>query len=281
MMGRATTLWLSLLWLSLWLPPALAGSACEERPLTPTALAEASRLGVALYRALEENGADLAYIARAGADLSAHGLVYSHAALAIREAGRWRVVHLLNRCGSDRSALYDEGLVNFFLDSPHRYETVAALTDAATAASLRGMLVEGRLTRRLHQPRYNMIAHPRSLDFQNSNQWLLELSVAALAGGLDERAAVHTHPLMAGFQPDVVKIGLGSRIGAGLFRANTTFLDHPFGDRVRGEYQTVTVRSLFRWLVDSGRVERLLMLDARGPARVFSGASMAAVVVGL
>ena len=260
--------------------PALAGSACEERPLTPRALAEASRLGVALYRVLEDSGANLAILGRAGANLGDHGLAFSHAGLAVREQGRWSVVHLLNRCASERSALYDEGLVNFFLDTPHRYEVVVGLPTAELTASLRRALAAG-LARRLHEPRYNMIAHPRSLEFQNSNQWLLELMVAALAGGLDSRAAVQAHPLMGSFQPDIIHVGLGERIGGGLFRANITFLDHPFADRARGEYRTVTVRSVFRWLARTGGVTKLLRLDAYHPPRVFSSAGLAAAVENL
>jgi hypothetical protein len=259
---------------------ALAGSACEERPLSPRALAEASRLGVVLYRVLEDSGAELAILGRAGADLGDHGLAFSHAGLAVRVRGRWSVVHLLNRCATDRSALYDEGLVNFFLDNPHRYEVVVGLPTAELAASVHGALAGG-LARRLHEPRYNMIAHPRSLEFQNSNQWLVELMVAALAGGLESRAAVQGHPLLESFQPDIIHVGLGERIGGGLFRANVTFLDHPFADRARGEYRTVTVRSVFRWLARTGRLARLLRLDAYSPPQVFSGAGLAAAVENL
>lgn len=266
----------SLVLLLVWLPAAVAGTACTQQALTPTALAQASRMGVALFQALEQSGAQAALIGRVGADLSAYGLRFSHAGLVVRDhaKGRWTVVHLLNRCGSDQSALYDEGLVNFFLDDPVSYEAVIALPPPAAQQALLTALRAG-LAERLHQPRYNMIAYPYSLDFQNSNQWLLEFVAAALSGNnVSSRAAVQQQSLQQ-FQPDVIAIDLGSRIGAGLFKATITFTDHPFADRVKGEYKIVSVRALLRWLHTTAHLDRLLWLAPQQPAQSFTGATLA------
>jgi hypothetical protein len=40
----------------------------------------------------------------------------------------------------------------------------------------------------------------------------------------------------------------------------------------------VTVRSVFRWLVATGGLARLLRLDARTPPREYGGAGLAAAV---
>lgn len=273
----------ALLWallLGLWyLPVVLAGSACEEQSLSPEAVAGASRLGVALYQTLEAQGASLAVVGRVGSDLSEQGLVFSHAGLAVREAGHWTVVHLLNHCGSDRSALYDEGLVNFFLDHPHAYQAAVAFVSPETVAALHAALAGGQLAGQLHEPRYNTIAHPRSQAFQNSNQWLLEFTVAAVEGIPGDRQAVQAH--LGAFQPDIVRVSLGKRVGAGLFRANVDFMDHPFADRVRGEYQVVTVRALIRWLLQTGRLTQLQVLELGRPSLRFEGAGLAAGVEGL
>ena len=40
---------------------------------------------------------------------------------ATTKRGRWHFTHLLNHCGSDRSELFDDGPVDFFLERPFSY----------------------------------------------------------------------------------------------------------------------------------------------------------------
>ncbi|MBZ4193333.1 MAG: DUF2145 domain-containing protein, partial [Candidatus Contendobacter sp.] len=208
-------------WL-LTLSAAGAGTACTQTPLTPDRLANAARLGLKVFQTVEASKAQVVVIGRVGTDLAKYGLHFSHVGFAVRDnpQGRWTVVHLLNRCGTDESSLYDDGLINFFLDDPFVYEAVIAVpspdVQQALVKALRSTLVW-----RLHQPRYNTIARPQSPDFQNSNQWLLELTVAALANGAgNSRSEVWQSPLMQSYQPDVIKIDRLTRIGGGLFKAN-------------------------------------------------------------
>ena len=106
--------------------PAQAGRTCEARPLTVQALQQGLELAERTARWLDASGAQVAVIARVGQDLSRYGLRYSHLGLAYREMrdGQpvWRVVHKLNQCGSDRAALYRQGLGEFFLDDLHAHE---------------------------------------------------------------------------------------------------------------------------------------------------------------
>ena len=242
---------------------AWAGTACTEKPLTPEGLANASRLGAKVFETLERSSAQVVILGRVGADLSKYGLRFSHVGFAIREhsQGRWTVIHLLNRCGTDVSGLYDEGLIHFFLDDPFAYEALIAVPSPGVRQDLVSAL-RSPLVWRLHQPRYNTIAHPQSPDFQNSNQWLLELTVAALAkGAVHHRSEAQHHPLMQSYQPETIRIDRLTRIGGGLFKANLTFTDHPLADRLKGEYQTVTVRSVIRFLQRSGWLERMQFVD--------------------
>ena len=124
--------------------------------------------------------------------------------------GRWTVIHLLNRCRTDHSSLYDEGLINFFLDDPLLYEAVIAVPSPDAQQALLKAL-RSSLVWRLHQPRYNTIARPQSPDFQNSNQWLLELTVAALArGAVNSRSEAQQHAPVSYTHLDVYKRQLGS-----------------------------------------------------------------------
>jgi len=184
------------------------------------------------------------------------------------------VIHLLNRCGTEVSGLYDEGLINFFLDDPFAYEALIAVPNPGAQQDLLRAL-RSPLVWRLHQSRYNTIAHPQSPDFQNSNQWLLELLVAARTkGAVNHRSEAQRHPLMQSYQPETIRIDRLTRIGGGLFKANLTFTDHPLADRLKGEYQTVTVRSVIRFLQRSGWLERIQFVDLRNAASAFAGADI-------
>ncbi|CDH43207.1 DUF2145 domain-containing protein [Candidatus Contendibacter odensensis] len=255
---------------------ALAGTACTQKPLTPEGLAKASRLGVKLFSTLDSNNAEVVMIGRVGADLSNYGLRFSHLGFALRNdpKGQWTVIHLLNRCGTDSSSLYDEGLITFFLDDPFAYEVIVAVPNPELQRALVKVLRSGTVWR-LHQAHYNTIAHPQSLDFQNSNQWLLELVVAAMAKGVvNSRSEVQQHPLMQQYQPDVIAIDRLTRLGSGLFKANLTFTDHSLADRLKGEYHIVSVRSVIRFLHRTGMLERLLWLDLQSAPKTFTGADL-------
>lgn len=243
--------------------PAAAGANCTEKRLTPEAVANAARLGNRVFQALKRSAAQVALIGRAGADLSAYGLRFSHIGFALRTTPQngWTVLHLLNRCGTATSTLYNEGLINFFLDDPFAYEAVIAIPAPEIQPALQAVLA-GPLVWRLHQPHYNTIAHPRSLAFQNSNQWALELLIAALAkGSVHSRAEAQHHPLFQQYQADVVQIDRLTRIGGGLFQANLTFSDHPLSSRVKGQYAVVTVRSVLRFLERMGNLQQLQIVD--------------------
>lgn len=252
--------------------PLEAGATCAAKTLRPEAVADAVRLGTRVFEALEQSAAHIALIGRAGADLSAYGLRFSHMGFALRTApqGRWTVLHLLNRCETASSDLYDEGLITFFLDDPFAYEAVIAVPDPDTQRALLALVRSSRVWR-LHQPNYNAIAHPRSRAFQNSNQWVLESLVAALApDAVQSRSGAHQHPLFRLYEPDRVHIDRLTRIGGGLFKANLTFTDHPLANRIKGEYEVVSARSVLRFMRRADVLEQFQIIDLHNrskPAR--------------
>ena len=122
--------------------PAHAGRTCE--PYQPTALSVSKglELGKRAFDQLDASGAEVALIARAGQNLGRYRLRWSHMGFVWRDHpdGRWTVVHELNGCGSATSSLYDEGLGNFFLDDPFRYDAMIVIPDAETQHRLVAML---------------------------------------------------------------------------------------------------------------------------------------------
>jgi hypothetical protein len=229
---------------------ARAGTPCEPKPLDAASFQQAMTLAEHTLAALDKSGAQVALIARAGQDLSKYGLHYSHMAYVWRDhpQGRWLVVHELNQCGTKQSALFDEGLGNFFLDNMFAYETRILVPSAAAQARISAMLASSTPLR-LHDGRYNMLAFPYALEYQNSNQWLLETYAAAMSDlPIDGRAQAQAWLRLANYQPITIDIPAMTRLGARMFRANVAFDDQPFDRRMAGKIDTVTVDSVLRFV---------------------------------
>ncbi|SFL34290.1 DUF2145 domain-containing protein [Lysobacter sp. cf310] len=236
-------------------PRAEAGTRCDAQTVSADKVAAAAATALRVAEALDERDAPVALIARVGTDLSAQGLVYSHVGFVVRDHpnGRWTAVHLLNECGSDRSHLYAQGLVNFFSDDLVNQDARIVWLQAAQAQRLAAHL-RALPRRSLHQPHYSLIARPGSGEYQNSTAWVLELLAANAPDGIaiDDRRAAYAWAQRDGFRPDRIHIPYSKRVLGGLFSANAAFTDHPVGTRLSGEYPVVTVRSIFDYLQRRG-----------------------------
>lgn len=229
---------------------AQAGTACEPKRTDAASFRNAMTLAERTLAALDKSGAQVALIARVGQDLSQYGLRYSHMAYVWRDhpQGRWLVVHELNQCGTARSALFVEGLGNFFLDDMFAYETRIVVPGAGAQAKIAAMLASGTPLR-LHEGRYNMLAFPYASAYQNSNQWLLETYAASLSElPVAGRAQAQAWLKLAGYAPITIDIPAMTRLGARMLRANVAFDDQPFARRMAGKIDTVTVDSVLRFV---------------------------------
>ena len=234
---------------------ALAGQSCEPRQPKPVEVRSGLQLAYKVQQHLEAQDAKVAVIGRIGRDLSEYHLRYSHIGLAVRGegAGAWRVVHLLNHCGRADSALYSQGLGNFFLDDMFRYEAVVLVPSRETQDRLAAAIADGS-ARALHQPNYSLIAHPYSRSYQNSNQWPLELAAVQLSGSPATREAAHARLAKDGFRPSVLSLPPLKRLGARLFSVNTRFDDHSDEERISSRYQIVSAESVLAWFARADRV---------------------------
>jgi hypothetical protein len=117
--------------------PAIAGRPCSEpQPLKPETLQRALGLATTTWQALNASGAKVVLLARAGQDLSSYGLRYSHFGFAYLQTQAqgpavWRVAHKLNECGTAESAIYRQGLGEFFMDDLWQYEAAWLLPTPA------------------------------------------------------------------------------------------------------------------------------------------------------
>lgn len=249
---------------------AMAGSDCSERSIGPAEMRNAVNMAHKTLKWLEASDAQVALIGRVGSDISEQGLRYTHMGAAVREhpKGRWLFVHLLNVCANDSSDIFDEGLINFFLDDLFAFEAAILIPEPQLQARLKEELL-GPLVRTLHNPQYSMIANPFSTKYQNSNQWVLELTAVAMApkGSITTRAQAQAMLTLKSYQPDSVKVSPVQQLGASLFRANVRFDDHTADEAAAGRYNVVTVRSVVRFLQANGLATKAVVLPLEGAER--------------
>lgn len=233
-----------------------AGRPCDAQPPQASAVERGLALAQAAARALDASGAEVVVLARAGQDLARYGLAWSHIGLAYRDRssgpGVWRVAHKLNHCGSAQAAVYRQGLGEFFLDRPHRYEAAFAVLGPDMQARLLPLLHDNTRLVRWHTEAYNMLAYPWAQTYQQSNQWVIE----TMAGGSDSAASSRRQAQawlqLKGYEPTTLHLGPLTRLGARATAVHISFDDHPNALRFADRIQTVTADSVFAWLQRSG-----------------------------
>lgn len=234
---------------------------CDESPPPVEKVVRAAAAAKRLERALDGTGAELAVIARVGSDLSRHGISYTHAGLVWRDdpAGRWQVIHALNDCGGSQSRLYRQGLMQFFLDDPVRYDALVLVPAPALRQVMVARLRSGSAAG-LHQPLYSALAYPFATSYQNSNQFVLENLALARAGALAGGRETAIEELRrSDFQPHTVRFTGFERLAGG-FKANVRFDDHPRTAAQDNRYAVVTVATVERWMASTGTLATRLEL---------------------
>ncbi len=257
---------------------ATAGQTCDTAPPDTLSMTRALGLAERVQRSLDASGAQVVIIARAGQDLTKYGLQWSHLAFAYREQmpeqvlpgdrsatlgataaamvdglprpprGTWRIAHKLNQCGTAEAAVFRQGLAEFFLDTPFRYEAAYVVPAPEVQAALIQVLTNDQRLVQWHTPAYSVVAYPWSTRYQQSNQWALE----TLAGSLDPAASTRERAQawlqLHDYQPSVLHIDALTRLGGRITRANVAFDDHPNSKRFSDHIETVTVESMFAWM---------------------------------
>ena len=235
--------------------PAFAGRPCEDAPLDADTVRQAMALAERTAKRLDETGAQVLIVGRAGQDLGKYGIRWSHMAFAYREEGKpggWRVVHKLNHCGTAVAALYRQGLGEFFLDRMFRYEAAIVVLAPEVQAKLLPLLRDNTRISQWNVEAYNMLAYPWAITYQQSNQWLLETLAGAMQGDATSRRQAQAWLQRQDYRPTTLRLDTMTRLGARMTRANVAFDDHPNDKRFSGRIETVTVDSAFEWLRSSG-----------------------------
>ena len=268
---------------------ALAGQNCEARRPSLDSIRRDLALAASVARQLDDmaqrDGTKVVFIARAGQDLGQHGLRYSHLGIAYRDdaaldgRGAWRVVHKLNECGSSRSTLHRQGLAEFFGDGLYLHEAGVVALKPAVATRIIGQLKDDGLLATLHEPRYNMLAYPWSGPYQHSNQWAIETLALLVDPSVVSRATARDWLRRQDYRPTTLQIDPLQRLGARVATAHIAFDDHPFGRRMGGQIDTVTVDSVFAWIARAGLGDAPLRLRTLPPSASPPGVAPARTVM--
>jgi hypothetical protein len=219
---------------------------------------------------LEKSGASIAYVGRAGIDLRDYGLTYSHLGLAWRDhpKGRWFTFHLLNPCQTSESSLEDTSLEDFYKVELFTYDALVAVPSPDAQVKLLKTFFSPLATT-LHHPVYNMISYPYSTLYQNSNQWVLETTAAALGpeNAIQNRYQAQQWLREHGYEPTRAYIPKWRRWGGIAVSPHIHFDDHTAEEERANTYLVVTVESIIKLLekTDSGIKINRLRLDALAP----------------
>jgi hypothetical protein len=240
---------------------ALAGRTCEAKKTSPQSLERGMALAEKTLTALNASGDKVVLLARAGQDLSKYGLRYSHLGLAYQMpdghgGNTWRVLHKLNDCGTSSSAIYRQGLGEFFLDDPWRYEAAWLAPTPEVQARLITVIQSLTQAIQMHHKPYSIVSYAWGTKYQQSNQWAMETLAAAMEpsiaqsnhGVTDARVKAQAWLQFKGYQPSTLRIDGLTRLGGRISSSNVAFDDHPSEKRFSDRIETVTVDSVFQWL---------------------------------
>lgn len=249
---------------------AQAGRPCEPTAHLPKkqSLEYGLQMAQRTKDVLDRSGADVVLLGRAGQDLSAYKLRYSHMAFAYRQKDMnggnvWRVLHKLNDCGTADAFLYRQGLGEFFMDNPWRYEAVAVVPQLDVQAQLLSALGDDGRALSMNVRPYNLVSYAWGQKYQQSNQWVLETMAMAVDGvgsGRYTRAQAQAWLASKNYNPSVLQLGPLTRLGARIGSANVAFDDHPDDKRYSNRIETVTVDSIVSWMRNSKLGERVIYI---------------------
>jgi len=227
---------------------AWAGQTCSDAPPRPESVRMAFNSASELSARLDKEQPQVALLARVGQDLSKYGLRYSHMAFVLKDktSGNWRTMHLLNACGTANSAIWEEGLANFFLDDLFSYDALLVIPSVPAQQKILAKLANQSDYLALFTPHYNMLAYPFATRYENSNQWVLELITMMFSdkAKIDSRDKAQQWLKLMGYEPTTFTLGPMTRLGRRMFRANVAFGDHPNERRFADKIDIVTVVSM-------------------------------------
>ena len=195
------------------------------------------RFAAVLREELGATEGSVALVSRSGLDLSRFGIRYSHAALAWRaDSGAWAARQLYYACDESRPRIFDQGLAGFAMgtDDPALGYVSLVRVPAADVPALQSALLDTPRVLHLLAGQYSANAYAYGLNYQNCNQWLVELLAVAWAGmedGADLRERAQRWLRAERYDPEPVDVGSRLLMLASYLVPLIHLDDHPEQDR--------------------------------------------------
>jgi hypothetical protein len=190
-----------------------------------------------LREELSAGDGSVVLISRSGLNLARFGIRYSHAALAWRsDEGMWSARQLYYSCDERRPRIFDQGLAGFAMgtDDPALGYVSLVRLPAAAIASVHEAVLDTPRVLHLLAGQYSANAYAYGLEYQNCNQWLVELLAVAWAGmedSTDLRARAQNWLRTQNYAPEPVDAGSRWLMLASLFVPLLHLDDHPAAQR--------------------------------------------------
>lgn len=102
----------------------------------------------------------------------------------------------------------------------------------------------------VHIKPYSVVSYAWATKYQQPNQWALETLAVAMDGNIRTREQAQAWLKYKNYQPSLLRISVATRLGGRMTSANIAFDDHPNEKRFADQIETITVDSMFNWMVD-------------------------------
>lgn len=216
--------------------------------LSPTDKDRLFRFAAIVKAELEQSGERVALIARSGMNLSRFATRYSHAGLTLKASANapWSVRQLYYACDEERPHIYDQGMSGFVLgtDEPAVGYISLVFLPPSAAAALESTALDNRQALQVLNARYSANAYPYSLQYQNCNQWVMEVLALAWAPlpltaptGATARQDAQQWLKARGYTPSVMDVGSRLLMALGNAMPWLHSDDHPEEDLARAVYR--------------------------------------------
>lgn len=159
------------------------------------------------------------------------------------------MVRKLNGCGTSDASIYRQRLGKFFLGDRYRFETAWVVPTTEAQKKLLALLQDSSRMTAMHIKPSSVVSYAWATSYQQSSQWARETLAAAMDDNIRTREQAHAWLKYKNYQPSVLKISALTRLSGRMASANIAFDDHPNEKRFADQIETITVDSMFTWMV--------------------------------
>lgn len=244
-----------------------------------------------LEREFEKSSAQVVLLGNVGKDISDRDIEtpshinmennpspnkYMHGGLAYRIPGtkEWKIIHLLNvydNCGNmtGKSTISNNNLRTFFARPHYKMDVQMQIPSEQLQKNILKTIMNSPEV--LHESQYSAISNPKSIEYQNSNQFILELiataqkespkcqkaiSAARQNGEIDVKNKTRQEAQLCAFAKGFIPASMNAKtyetVGVLLgFEPEISVNDHSLGSRATSKYDWVSYPSISDYLANT------------------------------